>query len=85
MAMLTIRNLDEALKSRLRVRAAEQGSSMEEEVRRILRDALLPASDQKGLGSRVHRQIMTLSGGGELPLPTRSLPRSSPFSEPGAG
>lgn len=81
MAMLTIRNLDETLKSRLRIRAAEHGSSMEEEARRILRDALFPSSHRKGLGSRVHRRIMELSGGGDLELPVRSLPRPSPFSD----
>jgi plasmid stability protein len=40
MASITIRNLDDALKTRLRVRAAERGRSMEEEARRILRDVL---------------------------------------------
>jgi plasmid stability protein len=40
MASITIRNLDDALKVKLRVRAAEHGHSMEEEARRVLRDAL---------------------------------------------
>ena len=40
MASITIRNLDETLKARLRVRAAHHGHSMEEEARRILRGAL---------------------------------------------
>ena len=40
MASITIRNLDEALKQRLRVRAAEHGHSMEQEARDILRVAL---------------------------------------------
>ena len=40
MASITIRNLDDDVKTRLRVRAAEHGLSMEEEARRILRDAL---------------------------------------------
>lgn len=40
MASLTIRNLDERLKARLRVRAAQHGSSMEEEAREILRIVL---------------------------------------------
>ncbi len=35
MATLTIRNLDPAIKERLRVRAAEHGRSMEAEVRVI--------------------------------------------------
>jgi plasmid stability protein len=40
MASITIRNLDDGLKTRLRVRAADHGRSMEEEVRCILRDTL---------------------------------------------
>jgi len=40
MASLTIRRLDESVKNRLRVRAAEHGRSMEEEARCILSDAL---------------------------------------------
>ena len=39
MATLTIRNLDQAVKERLRVRAAEHGHSMEAEARRILQTA----------------------------------------------
>jgi len=44
MASITIRNIDENLKRRLRLRAAEHGRSMEEEVRDILRSSL---SEQK--------------------------------------
>ena len=40
MASITVRNLDEELKRRLRIRAAENGRSMEQEVRDILRAAL---------------------------------------------
>ena len=40
MANITIRHLDDGLKVRLRVRAAEHGHSMEAEARLILRDAL---------------------------------------------
>lgn len=82
MAMLTVRNLDEALKARLRLSAAKHGCSMEEEVRRILREALLPETEQKGLGSRLHNRVMDLTGGVELELPPRSVPRPAPdFSD----
>ena len=37
MANLSVRNIDDATYERLRVRAAENGVSMEEEVRRIIR------------------------------------------------
>jgi plasmid stability protein len=40
MASLTLRNLDEEVKARLRVRAAEHGRSMEDEARHIIREAL---------------------------------------------
>ena len=40
MASITIRNLDDSLKHRLRVQAAEHGRSMEEEAREILRRAV---------------------------------------------
>ena len=40
MASLTIRNIDDRLKLRLRVRAALHGRSMEEEARVILRHAV---------------------------------------------
>jgi antitoxin FitA len=40
MASITIRNLDDELKSRLHIRAAHHGRSMEEEAREILRAIL---------------------------------------------
>jgi plasmid stability protein len=48
MATLTIRQLDEKTKTRLRIRAAHHGRSMEEEAREILRSALTAASPAKG-------------------------------------
>ena len=40
MAVMTIRNIDDAIKNRLRLRAAMHGRSMEDEARDILRSAL---------------------------------------------
>jgi antitoxin FitA len=71
MATLTIRDLDEELRVRLRVRAAQQGRSMEAEVREILRDALAKPAQHDRLGSRVRQRFATL-GGVELDLPARS-------------
>lgn len=48
MASITIRNLDDALKLRLRVRAAQHGRSMEDEAREILRIALAESSQPSG-------------------------------------
>jgi plasmid stability protein len=67
MASLTIRNLDDALKTRLRVRAAEHGHSMEEEVRMLLRTHLPPDKPAKGgLDSDIHALFAPL-GGVDLP------------------
>lgn len=43
MASLTIRKLDEAIKAELRIRAARNGRSVEDEVRVILREAVMDA------------------------------------------
>jgi antitoxin FitA len=50
MAMLTIRNISDAVHRALRVRAAQRGHSMEAEVREILESAINPAKRLK-LGS----------------------------------
>ena len=50
MAMLTVRNLPEAVHRALRVRAAQHGQSMEAEVRAILESAIHPQGSLK-LGS----------------------------------
>jgi len=54
MAQLVVRNVEDAVKARLKRRAARHGRSMEEEVREILREAT-KAEDSKpgGLGSEI--------------------------------
>lgn len=78
MATLTIRNVDESLKEALRVQAALSGRSMEEELRQILKRALLQARATQGLGSAVSRRFAAI-GGVELPLAARSEPRTLPL------
>ena len=78
MAMLTIRNVDEDLKTQLRIRAARHGLSMEEEVRRILQQALSQPNPATGLGSRIHQKVMALTGGIDLPDTPRTEPRPPP-------
>ena len=73
MATLTIRNLEDELKARLRVEAAQHGRSMEEEVRSILRQVLNKPPSARGLGSRIHQRFSAL-GGVELELPSRNDP-----------
>ena len=84
MATLTIRNLDDAVRDRLRQRAAEHGHSMEEEVRQILRQVVKPAdtaASSEGVGSRIHNHFARL-GGIELELPSRSDTPQAPSLEP---
>lgn len=74
MSTLTVRNLDDDLKTRLRVRAAQNGRSMEAEVREILRSSLT-TQPRTGLGTRIHNRFAGL-GLDELELPARDeLPR----------
>lgn len=78
MAAITVRNVDEQLKARLRVRAAHNARSMEEEVRIILRDAVLPEAKQTGLGSRLHKQILDAGGGVNWQAEPRHIARKAP-------
>lgn len=78
MASMTIRNLDEDLKHRLRIRAAAHGRSMEEEARDILRAALSePSRESQNLAEAVMKRFGTV-GGVELELPPREPIREPP-------
>ena len=78
MASITIRNLDDDVKVRLRVRAAGNGRSMEEEARLIMREAVGRESvPEKGLGTAIHELFKPL-GGVELELPPREPMREPP-------
>ncbi len=71
MASITVRNLDEGLKRRLRIRAAENGRSMEQEARDILRAALdEDAAPNRNLGTAIH-ELFRPFGGVELEIPAR--------------
>ena len=77
MASMTIRNLDEKLKARLRMQAAKHGRSMEDEARDILRSALSTVSVRTAsLAKSIRRRIEPL-GGVEL----QTSPRE-PMREP---
>ena len=78
MASITIRNLDDDVKTGLRMRAAANGRSMEEEARRILREAVgREAMPAKGLGTAIH-ELFKPFGGVELELPPREPMREPP-------
>lgn len=78
MTSITIRNLDDGLKRRLRLRAAAHDRSMEEEARDILRCALaeepVPGDN---LADRIRRRVEPL-GGFELPPFPRGPMRDPP-------
>jgi len=66
MANITIRNLEEATKRKLKIRAATNGRSMEQEAREILKRALSQSpKKQSNLAQRI-REIFVPLGGVEL-------------------
>lgn len=77
MATITIRNLDEDVKTRLRVRATANRRSMEEEVRIILRDAVKDGRTGPRDLAKFTRECFASLGGVELELPPRG-----PMPEP---
>ena len=77
MATLTIRQLDNQLKERLRIRAAHHQRSMEAEARAILGNTLQPeATISIGLGSAIHALFKNQSV--ELEMPQRTMPKPAP-------
>ncbi len=83
MATLTIRQIDDKTKMKLRIRAAHHGCSMEEEAREILRASLNEPAAQppENLARAIHELFAPL-GGVELELPKREPMREPPdFSE----
>jgi len=76
---LSIRNLDDRVKERLRVRAARHGRSMEAEVRAILTDAVADPGETPGLFQALMGRFGE-QGGVELDLPPRAArPRAAEF------
>ena len=78
MASITIRNLDDDVKTRLRVRAAEHHRSMEEEARIILREAVDPGKARPKDLAKFTRECFAPLGGVELELPPRGPMREPP-------
>jgi plasmid stability protein len=78
MASITIRNLEQDTKRRLKIRAAMNGRSMEQEAREILKSALAQTAKKKkaNLAERI-REIFVPLGGVEL----EGLPRE-PIRDP---
>lgn len=77
MASITIRNLDDEVKTLLRVRAAEHHRSMEEEVRLILRDAMGRKPSSRNL-AEITQAYFGPENGVNLELPPRGPGREPP-------
>ncbi len=73
MAAVSIRDLDDLVRERLRVRAAHHGRSMEAEIRAILTEAVSEPGDNTGLAQALLSRFGAL-GGVDLELPRRTQP-----------
>ncbi len=78
MATLTIRNLGEDVKWRLRRQAANHNRSMEEEARVILRQGVEVGLGPDGrLGTMIRQRVEELGGGVDFDLP-EDVPYEAP-------
>jgi antitoxin FitA len=78
MASITIRQLPEVTKRKLKIRAAEHGRSMEQEAREILKTELnRPVQSGRDLVEAIRRRFAPL-GGVDLDIPPRG-----PIRDPG--
>lgn len=77
MAAVSIRDLDDRVKDRLRVRAAHHGRSMEAEIRAILADAVSESSTSDGLFTALLDRFGDI-GGVELEVPPRATSARAP-------
>ena len=81
MAALSIRDLDDSVREKLRLRAARHGRSMEAEIRLILTVAATEEEPRTDLFSALTERFTQL-GGVDLDLPARTTPpRAADFGE----
>ena len=81
LAAVSIRDLDDRVKDRLRIRAARHGRSMEAEIRAILTDAVSEPGEAAGLFQALLDRFGEL-GGVDLELPLRTAqPRAAEFGQ----
>lgn len=81
MAALSIRDLDDAVKEKLRLRAARNGRSMEAEIRAILTTAVTDDASPTDLFSALTGRFAQL-GGVDVELPARTTtPRAASLPE----
>ncbi len=83
MAAISVRDLDEDVAGRLKVRAARHGRSMEAEVRAILTDAVTAGDEERLNLAQAIRERFASIGGGELAIPPRrDMPRAADLPTP---
>ena len=83
MGQFTVRNIEDDVKQRLKLRATRHGTSMEAEVRQILRNAAKddgPAAGS-GLGSRIAARFAVLGLDQPLPELKGQAPRAAEFDQ----
>jgi antitoxin FitA len=77
MASITIRNLDDETKQRLRLRAAMHGRSMEEEARDILRRVTTEGTAPRNLANAIRSRLAPAERA-DIDLPAREAMRPPP-------
>ena len=81
MAAITVRNLDDHVKQRLRVRAAQHGRSMEAEARAIIVEAVGAGGEPMNMLVALREAALAV-GGVDLDIPPRTTePRVVDFGE----
>jgi antitoxin FitA len=73
MAALSIRDLGDSVKEKLRLRAARNGRSMEAEIRAILTSAVTDEAPRTDLFNALTQRFARL-GGVDLDIPARTTP-----------
>lgn len=81
MATLTIRNLPDHVRDRLRIRAAHNGRSMEAEARMILEESLVEPGSIDLSWVEAFTEIGRKYGPVELPIPPREVEPFKTFDE----
>jgi len=82
MAQLVVRNIEEHVKERLRRRARQNGRSMEEEARDILRNAMVAEKKPRvGLGTRLRKRFEGIGIDFEIPELRGQEPRPAKFGK----
>lgn len=82
MATLTIRNIDDTVKDRLRIRAAQHRRSLEAELRAIVTEAVAEPAEELDLADAIRRRFAPFGGVDDLVLPPRALAEEPPALEP---